>query len=405
MKDIIKKKVKGEELEEFEIEKIVNSYTKGLLSDDLMAVFLTSVFINGFSENELLYFTKAMMESGKVLHWRGGIYADKHSTGGVGDKVSFLIAPIMASAGLKVPMISGRKLGHTGGTVDKLESIPGYMVNLSFEEFQKIVDKIGLSIISQTEDLAPADRKIYALRDKLNLVDSIPLIASSIMSKKLAEGINILVLDVKTGKGAFMEKYEDAKELAQKMVSIGKKYGIKVRAHITNMDEPLGEAAGNSLEILECIRILKGEHYPDDLMEVTLTLAKSAFELAGIKEEPQKFIENGKAYEKFKEMIREHGGNLEKVKVAENKMEIKAEKEGYLFLHTKEIGKVINEFKSKNSGCIFRKKSGDKLKKGEVICEVYFEKDEKEIAEKIKRHIEIREEKIERKGMIFDIMG
>ncbi len=269
---IIYRKRDGYKLSEEEIRFAVEGYTKGYIPDYQFSAFLMAAFIRGLDRDETLYLTKAMIESGKPIGWdTDKPRVDKHSTGGVGDKVSLPLAPLVASFDVLVPMISGRALGHTGGTLDKLESIPGYRTNLTVEEFKNVVKSCGCSIIGQTPELAPADGKIYALRDSTATVESIPLISASIMSKKLSEGLNGLVLDVKTGSGAFMKEYEDAKKLAESMVDIGNRYGVSTVAVITNMDKPLGWAIGNACEVCESVEFLKGKG-PEDLKEIVLSL-------------------------------------------------------------------------------------------------------------------------------------
>jgi thymidine phosphorylase (EC 2.4.2.4) len=278
--EILRKKRDGEKLSKEEIFWAVENYTKGNIPDYQFSAFLMAIFFRGLDDEETLALTKAMIESGKPIRWdTEKPRVDKHSTGGVGDKVSLPLAPLVASYDVLVPMISGRALGHTGGTLDKLESIRGYRTNLSLEEFKKIVLENGCSIIGQTSELAPADGKIYALRDATATVESIPLITASIMSKKLSEGLTGLVLDVKTGSGAFMREYDSAKKLAEKMVNIGNMYGVKTVALITNMDVPLGWAIGNACEVCESVQLLKGEG-PEDLKELVLSLGAYMLVLA-----------------------------------------------------------------------------------------------------------------------------
>src|SRR5947209_20499962 len=263
--DLIQRKRDGEELAPEEIDFLVNGYTTGDIPDYQMSAFLMAVFFSGMSDQEVSRLTECMLNSGETVDLSGipGRKVDKHSTGGVGDKTSFIVAPLAAAAGVIVPMMSGRALGHTGGTLDKLESIPGLRTNLTIEEFRNQLAEIGLAFIGQTEQLAPADAKLYALRDVTATVESIPLIASSIMSKKLAEGIDALVLDVKVGSGAFMKKQVEARRLAQTMVGIGRRMDKKVQALITDMHQPLGFAIGNALEVMEASQTLQNAGPPD----------------------------------------------------------------------------------------------------------------------------------------------
>src|SRR3982074_3147170 len=282
--DLIRKKRDSLELSREQIEFLVSGYTRGEIPDYQMSAFLMATWIRGLSSSEQTSLTEAMLYSGEILDLSSlpGKKVDKHSTGGVGDKTSLILAPIVAAGGLIVPMISGRGLGHTGGTLDKLESIPGFNVNLTLAEFRRVLAECGMALIGQTAEIAPADKKIYALRDATSTVESPALICASIMSKKLAEGIDALVLDVKTGSGAFMKKKEDAVHLAELMVETGEQMGKRVAALITDMDQPLGCTVGNSLEILECIAIMRGEDGPisKDLRQLSVELSAWMFFLA-----------------------------------------------------------------------------------------------------------------------------
>lgn len=314
--DIIRRKRDGMELTEEEIRAFVRGYTDGSIPDYQASAFLMAAFIRGLSFEETLALTDAIVHSGQVLNFDAvpGIKADKHSTGGVGDGVSLAVAPIAAACGLKVAMMSGRGLGHTGGTLDKLESIEGYRCNLSEEEFSRAVRETGCSIIGQTEALAPADKKLYALRDVTATVDKKELIAASILGKKLAEGIDCLVLDVKCGSGAFMKTEADARELASLMVRIARRYNKKVTALVTDMDAPLGNAIGNSIEVIEAIDCLRGRA-PDDYTELTYELAARMLYLAGggsledCRTQCERAVESGDALRKFREMVGAQGGN------------------------------------------------------------------------------------------------
>jgi pyrimidine-nucleoside phosphorylase len=315
--DLIRKKRDSGEHSREEINFLISGYTSGAIPDYQMAAWLMAVWIRGFSRAETAALTEAMLHSGEVMDFSSltGRKVDKHSTGGVGDKTSLILAPIVAAGGLIVPMISGRGLGHTGGTLDKLEAIPGFNTNLSLKDFRRVLDECGMALIGQTAEIAPADKKIYALRDATSTVENIGLICASIMSKKLAEGLDALVLDVKTGSGAFMKREEDSVRLAEEMVETGTRMGKKVAALITGMDEPLGRAAGHANEVSECIDVLKGGG-PRDVRELSVELSAWMFYL-GEKTRSvdegralaEEMIASGKALEKFRECVRLQGGD------------------------------------------------------------------------------------------------
>ncbi|WP_224367053.1 thymidine phosphorylase [Hyalangium versicolor] len=315
--EIIKAKREGRTLEPGAIREFIAAYTRGDLPDYQMSALCMAVFFRGLDSEELGAWTQAMLESGEVLDLSEtpGIKVDKHSTGGVGDKVSLSLAALAAACGVPVPMISGRGLGHTGGTLDKLESIPGFRVDLSVADYRRLVRDVGACLIGQTATLAPADKKLYALRDVTATVDCLPLIASSIMSKKLAEGIDALVLDVKTGSGAFMKRLEDSRALARTMIGIGAAMKRKVTALITDMDQPLGRAVGNALEVIEAVDMLRGQA-PEDYTEVTLALTAEMLVLGGkaatekeARERLKRSVEDGSALRKLKEIVQAQGGN------------------------------------------------------------------------------------------------
>jgi len=296
-------------LSEAEIGWLFGAYADGQVADEQMAALLMAIYFNGLDGAELRAWTGAMIDSGERLNLGGGRpTVDKHSTGGVGDKVSLVLAPLVASCGAVVPMLSGRGLGHTGGTLDKLESIPGWRASLGNDELTAALAEVGAVIAAAGDGLAPADRRLYALRDVTGTVESIPLIASSIMSKKIAEGTGALVLDVKTGAGAFMQERDRALDLARTMVALGEEHGVRTRALITRMDAPLGRAVGNALEVREAIDALRGEG-PEDLMEVTFALAAQMLELAGLEADPRQAIASGRALEVFRRMIKAQGGD------------------------------------------------------------------------------------------------
>lgn len=395
MYDIIHKKRNGGELSEKEIKFFVNGYTDGSIPDYQASALCMAIYFRGMSADETAALTLAMADSGDRIDLSGidGFTVDKHSTGGVGDKTSLIVAPIVAANGGKVAKMSGRGLGHTGGTVDKLESIPGFRTSLTPDEFIKQVNDIGLCIVGQTGELAPADKKLYALRDVTATVESIPLIASSIMSKKLAAGSQGIVLDVKTGSGAFMKTVEDSERLAEEMVSIGNAAGRKVTALITDMDIPLGASVGNSLEVIEAIKTLKGEG-EKNLTEVCLSLAAQMLCMVTGRDDmvcrkmAKKSIEDGSALNKLREMITAQGGNADVIdnsgafKQPKFNVDIISERDGYISRMDAErvgIASVIlgagREKKEDpidpSAGIILKKKTGDSVSKGDVLATFY----------------------------------
>ena len=395
MYDIIQRKRNGEALTNAEIEFFIKGYTDGSIPDYQASALMMAIFFNGMTEEEIVTLTKAMAVSGDTVDLSefGNLSADKHSTGGVGDKTSLIIAPIVAALGGKVTKMSGRGLGHTGGTVDKLESIPGYNISIPEEQFKSQIQSVGMAVIGQSGNLTPADKKLYALRDVTATVDSIPLIVSSIMSKKIAAGSKNIVLDVKVGSGAFMKTPEDAEILAKEMVKIGKKCGRNISALLTDMDTPLGIAIGNSLEIIEAVDVLKGK-VDNDLKKVSLALASELVSLIfGISfEEAEKRAENalesGLAYNKMKEWIEAQGGdvkfieNTELFKKSAHSLEVISEFDGYIESMDAEtigISSVIlgagrttkDDTIDYSAGIILSKKTGDKVKKGDLLCTLY----------------------------------
>lgn len=395
MYDIIEKKRNGKELSKEEIEFFIKGYTNGSIPDYQASAFCMAVYFKGMTENETVILTKAMANSGDIvdLSMFGNLSADKHSTGGVGDKTSLIVAPIVASLGGKVTKMSGRGLGHTGGTVDKLESILGYKTTLSGDEFISQVEKVGIAIIGQSGNLTPADKKLYALRDVTATVDSIPLIVSSIMSKKIAAGSHNIVLDVKCGSGAFMKTLEDAEILANEMVKIGKGCGRNTAALITDMDRPLGSAVGNSLEVIEAVQVLKGE-LDNDLKEICLSLSSELISLVLSVSHCESLtmvnnaINSGKAFEKMKEWISAQGGdvsfieNTDKFPKAEYVYDVLADSDGYISsMDTEKIGlaSVILGAGRENkeasidfsAGIMLYKKTGDEISKGEKLATLF----------------------------------
>lgn len=393
--EIIRKKRDGKKLCSEEISFLISSYVKGKIPDYQFSAFLMAVYFQGMDAEETSNLTKEMLYSGKVIDLSSipGIKVDKHSTGGVGDKTSLILAPICAAAGVPVPMISGRGLGHTGGTLDKLESIPGFKTDLTISQYKSALKKVGAVLIGQTKEIAPADKQIYALRDVTATVESIPLITASIMSKKLAEGIDALVLDVKTGNGAFMKDLDSAINLATSLADTAKSFKKKVIAYITDMNQPLGNYIGNWLEVYESILILKNL-IRNDLSELSLLLAGSMIYLGGkaisIDEGVQianNKIEDGSAFEKFKQIVKTQGGdvkyidNPERYPKAKYVRHIKSNSEGYLnFIDCYEIGMCSLELgagrKTKDdkidpmAGIIINFKIGDKISKNDIIAEL-----------------------------------
>ena len=399
--EIIDKKKRGLELNQTEIEYLINGYVNNEIPDYQISAWLMAVYFQGMTDRELLAFTNCMTKSGEIVDLSSimGVKVDKHSTGGVGDKVTLVVAPIVAACGGKVAKMSGRGLGFTGGTIDKLEAIPGLKTALAEEDFFNMVNEIGLAVMGQSADIAPADKKLYALRDVTATVDSIPLIASSIMSKKLAAGSDKIVLDVTVGSGAFMKDKENAVQLAEKMVAIGNGAGKKTVAILTNMDVPLGKMVGNNLEVVEAIETLKGRG-PEDLIAVVVEIASTMLYLAqiGTKEECMKkvkrVIADGSALEKLKLMVERQGGdgsyieNPDQFEKAIYQHEIIANNSGYIGkMNTEECGKAAvllgagREVKDDpidmTAGIQFNKKTGDAVKQGDIVAIAYSSSKEK----------------------------
>jgi len=430
--DLIQRKRDGEELSPEEIDFVVNGYTSGEIPDYQMSAFLMAVFFSGMSDREVSRLTECMLRSGDTVDLSAipGIKVDKHSTGGVGDKTSFIVAPLAAAAGVVVPMMSGRALGHTGGTLDKLESIPGFRTDLSAEEFQKQLTQLGLCFIGQSDHLVPADRKLYALRDVTATVESIPLISSSIMSKKLAEGLDALILDVKVGSGAFMKKQVDARRLAQTMVGIGRRMDKKVQALITDMNQPLGYAVGNALEIMEASQTLQNAG-PADLTKLCLELAarmihvgKKAPTLEAARRLAEKHLVEGSAYKKLKQVVAAQGGNpqaLDKFELLPNATgmrEINSPRAGYVSsIDAEDIGTasiMIGAGRDKKEdaidpavGIILEVKIGEKVDAGSVLCRLYYTKDERvdEAAEMVEDAFRISAQKPDERELILEVVG
>ena len=399
MVSLIRKKRDGHDLSTKEIKFIIDAYSNDKIPDYQMSAMLMAIYLNGMSDRESADLTYSMLHSGVVvdLSHIPGIKVDKHSTGGVGDKFSLILAPIVAACGVPVPMISGRGLGHTGGTLDKLESIPGFNVNLDLETYAKVLEKHNLVLIGQTEDIAPADKRMYALRDVTSTVECIPLIAGSIMSKKLAEGIDALVLDIKCGTGAFMKTPKRAMELAQKLVSIGEQFGKHTVGFLTNMDQPLGNTIGNWLEVRESVEALQGKGAPDT-MEVSLLLSGTMIWLGGkaasIEEgilKAQKSINNGSAFQKLLDIAAAQGGDITVLKdpglytKATVEFDIVSTDEGYITgVDSYELGMTAVELGAGRlkkedtidpvAGIEVFKKHGDYVKSGETIARIHTNK-------------------------------
>ena len=430
--DLIHRKRDGEELSPEEIAALVDGYCRNEIPDYQMSAFLMAVFFSGMSDREVSALTECMIRSGELVDLSSipGIKVDKHSTGGVGDKTSLISAPLAASAGAVVPMISGRGLGHTGGTLDKLESIPGFRTDLTVDEFREQLKKLGLSFIGQTPEVAPADGKLYALRDATASVESIPLIASSIMSKKLAVGLDAVVLDVKVGNGAFMKRQVDARRLAQMMVGIGRRMDKRVQALITDMNQPLGYAVGNALEVMEVSQTLQNAG-PTDLTRISLELAARMIYLAKIvptldeaREVAQQKLLDGSGYRKFKEVIEAQGGNpqvLDRFELLPNATgvrEITSPRAGYVSaIDAEDIGMasaMIGAGRNTKEdtidpavGVILEVKVGQKVEAGAVLCRLYYTREDnlEEASEQVEDAFRISAQPPEERELILEVVS
>ena len=428
--EIIAKKRDKQKLNKEEIEYFIQNYTNGNIPDYQAAALAMAIYLNGMDEEETTNLTLAMAHSGDILDLSElGTVVDKHSTGGIGDKVTLILAPIIASLDIPVAKMSGRGLGYTGGTIDKLEAIPGYNTNLTIEQFIKNVKEINIALMGQTLNLAPADKKLYALRDTISATESIPLIASSIMSKKIAAGANKIVLDVTCGSGAFMKDLNNATKLAETMKKIGELANKETVCVITSMEEPLGRAVGNSLEVIEAIEFLKGNMQPD-VKEVILTLGAYMIKLAGkgnnIEENKQKMLEqiqNGKAFAKLEQWVQKQGGdisyleNTEKFEKAKFVLPVVAERSGYVEqLNAQEIGKASMNLgagrKKKEDnidfavGIILEKKIGDKVESGEILAYIHANDEnlENEIVKDVFNAYTITNDRVSKKQDILEIV-
>ncbi len=417
--DIIDKKEKGEKLTKEELQYVIDGYLNGTIKDYQMSALLTEIDLLGLKEEETINLTDIMLHSGEILDLGFDNIVDKHSTGGVGDKTTIVLAPLVASLGVKVAKMSGRGLGHTGGTIDKLESIKGFKTSMSLDEFKNQVDKIGIALVGQMGNLVPADKKIYALRDVTGTVDSIPLIASSIMSKKLASGASSIVIDLKVGSGALVNNLDEAKELAHLMVKIGKNNNKKTACVLTNMDEPLGYAVGNSIEVIEAINTLKGDG-PEDLTDLVIKLGSLMVSMGlNISEEEaeekvKENLYNGKGYEKMLEWVKAQGGDINNIPLAKHSKEIIAQTDGYISaINALEIGKLSRKLGAGRLtkddeidltvGIILNHKVGEYVQKDETLATVFY--NEKEVTdEEILSCFKFSENPVEEPKLIIDII-
>jgi len=430
--DLIHRKRDGEELDSEEISYLIEGYTRGDIPDYQMSAFLMATYFAGMTDREVSTLTDCMIRSGETVDLSSvkGVKVDKHSTGGVGDKTSLIVAPLAAAAGVIVPMMSGRALGHTGGTLDKLESIPGFRTDLTVDQFREQLNRIGLAFIGQSDQVAPADGKLYSLRDVTATVESIPLLASSIMSKKIAEGLDALVLDVKVGTGAFMKKQVDARRLAQMMVGIGRRLDKRVQALITDMNQPLGYAVGNALEVMEVSQTLMNQG-PPDLTRLCLELAARMIHLAKIvptlddaRHEAENKLVDGSGYRKFKQVIEAQGGNaqaLDKFELLPNATgmrEITSPRAGYVSaIDAEDVGQASTLMGAGRSrkedridpavGVILEVKTGDKVDAGSVLCRLYYTKDDRveEAADMVEDAFRISSQKPDERELILEVVG
>lgn len=427
MLDLIRKKKTGQELTKEEIEFFVSGYVQNAIPDYQVSALLMSIWFNGLSLNETVALTNAMVKSGEVvdLSFINDVVVDKHSTGGIGDKTSLIVLPIVASLGVPIAKMSGRGLGFTGGTVDKLESIEGFKTELSLEQFKENVRRYGLCLVGQMGNLVPADKKIYALRDVTETVDSIPLIASSIMSKKIASGADAIVLDVKVGSGAFMKDIESAEKLAQVMVKIGKEMKRNTIAILSNMDQPLGNSVGNKIEVQEVVRFLRDNIWENDLYELSVEIATYMYLLSGkidnldkAKEKVIEVIRNKSAYNKFTEFVNAQGGNIESIEKLDVKhqIDIVSEQDGYVKeINSEEVGiatMMLGAGRERKEDSIDHEvgvklhvKIGDKISKGDKLFTIYSNKDNNDdVKTKLANSITITKEEVTKPPVIHKIV-
>ena len=428
--EVIKTKREGRALSKVEIQTFIRGYTDGSIPDYQMSALLMAIYFKGMNDEETLNLTDSMLNSGIRVHFSSKIFkVDKHSTGGVGDKTSLILGPIVAAAGVPVPMISGRGLGHTGGTLDKLESIPGFNTQLSIEDFIRHVDESNICFIGQTKEICPADKKIYALRDVTATIESLPLICASIMSKKIAEGIDGLVLDVKYGSGAFMKTPEQSERLAKALMGIAKSYGKSVVALITNMDQPLGRYSGNSLEVEECVEIMSGKKFLnsngqdlyEDTRELSLWLSAHMILLGGKAKSldeayalAKSILESGKALTYFKKLCQIHSGQLDQLPKPKHKLDVCSTQNGYIkAFETEKIGIagiILKAGRAKTqdiiaptAGIEFHVKVGDPIKVGESIFTIWGDQPElfQKTKEMLLNSVSISLQKPARQVLIF----
>lgn len=393
---IIEKKKRKESLTKEEIEYVINGFLDRTILESQMSAFLMAVYFNGMNDDEVYYLTDVMIKSGDVIELDriDGITVDKHSTGGVGDKISLILLPIVSSCGIKVPKMSGRSLGHTGGTIDKLESIPGFRTSMSIDYFIEQVNEIGMGIISQTMNMVPADKKIYALRSNTATTDSIPLIASSIMSKKIASGAKKIVIDVKVGEGALVKTLENAKELSRTMIEIGKRFDRKVVCLLTNMNYPLGKNIGNTLEVIEAVEVLNGKG-TGDLKSLSLELAAIMISIGKdiSREEAyleaKETLESGKAFEKFKEFVSFQGGSLGLIELSQDIVQYNSKLSGYITdIDARRLADFIVDIRSNEkvdakTGIILNHQVGDYVEVGEKLLDIYLNRNDDMLDEDI----------------------
>lgn len=416
-KFIIGKKVRNKTLTYKEIKYIVESYINGKLSEKTMTLFIKAIYNSGLSFNETLFLTDVMLKSGKIedLSSINKVIVDKHSTGGVGDKTSLIVLPICASLDVTIFKMSGRSLGTTGGTIDKLESIPGFKSELSHKEFINIINMVGCVDICQTKDIAIADKKIYSLRDKTGYVDSIPLIASSIMSKKIACSSENIVIDLKVGKGAFMKNIKDATKLAKLMIKIGKYYNRKVMCVLTDMNTPLGNNIGNKLEVKETIKFFDGQ-YDKRLYDLIVCLSSYMVSISKnlsfnySKRLVLKSLKDGSSKNKFYEWIKSQGGNISKLKIEAKRIDVRSNETGYIkFIDASKIGFLSSKLigikpKDLNTGIILRKRIGDFVEKNEVIASIYYNKEVDNMISILKDSFKYSDTKIKERNIILKII-
>ena len=417
--DIIDKKERGEILNKDELKYVINGFLEGSIKDYQMSAFLTEIDLLGLTDEETIDLTDIMLNSGEKIKLNISPITDKHSTGGVGDKTTIVLAPLVASLGVNVAKMSGRGLGHTGGTIDKLESIEGFHTEMSLENFEKQVGEIGIALVGQMGNLVPADKKIYALRDVTGTVDSVPLIASSIMSKKIASGADHIVIDLKVGSGALVEDLEEARKLGKLMVKIGEKYGKETACILTNMDEPLGWAVGNSVEVVESMDTLQGDG-PDDLIELVIKLGSlmvsfgKKIPLGEAEKLVKENLYNGKAYEKFKEWVTAQGGNIDKVEFGPNQKDVCSNKTGYIKkIDALKIGKIARKLGAgrltkddiidPRVGVIVQYKVGDYVREGDALLTLLYN-DKIVEDEEVLDAFEITEEKVETPKLIIEVI-